>query len=161
MTEEEFLKAYNSYADAIFRHCFFRVFERELARDLVQETFIRTWEYAEHGAHIDNVRAFLYRVATNLIIDHSRRKKELSLDALKEQGFDAVTEDGQTVDFVELGTVLEAIGRLPEKYRQMVTLRYIEDLPPEEISKITGKSANAVSVRIHRGIEKLRKILDK
>ena len=74
--------------DAIFRHCYFRVFDRERARDLVQETFLKTWEYLTRGHDIENIRAFLYRVATNLIIDDSRRKKEISLEQLSESGFD-------------------------------------------------------------------------
>lgn len=159
MTSDEFIKAYDDYADAIFRHCFFRCFDRELARDMVQETFIKTWEYAKKGDDIKNVRAFLYRVATNLLIDHSRKKKELSLDELTERGFDPVIKDaGETVDFMEVRAVLAALQRLPGIYREAVTLRYLEELTPEEIGEILGLPANTVSVRIHRGIEQLRKI---
>lgn len=159
MTEDEFITAYDRYADAIFRHCFFRCFDRELARDMVQETFIKTWEYLAAGKEVKNIRAFLYRVATNLLIDHSRKKKELSLDELKEQGFDPVTKDArEPLDFMEVQVVLRALKKLPEIYRETVTMRYLQDLTPEEIGEILGLPANTVSVRIHRGIEQLRKI---
>ena len=82
MREEEFLTLYDAYADAIFRHCFFRVYERERARDLVQETFARTWEYAAKGNAVENARAFLYRVANNVIGDEVCEKKETSPDAM-------------------------------------------------------------------------------
>lgn len=89
--------AYEAYADAIFRHCYFRVFNRELGKELMQETFLRVFEYLSKGNTVDNMRAFLYRVANNLIIDNVRRKKELSLDALNEQGFDPPGADEVTV----------------------------------------------------------------
>ena len=47
--EEEFLRAYEEFADAIFRHCYFRISDREVAKDLTQETFTRTWKYIVDG----------------------------------------------------------------------------------------------------------------
>ena len=52
--EKEFLDAYQQYADAIYRHCFFRVYNRDLAQDLTQETFIKTWKYISEGKEIKN-----------------------------------------------------------------------------------------------------------
>jgi RNA polymerase sigma-70 factor (ECF subfamily) len=63
--QKEFEKAYDLYADAIFRHCYLRVSDRELAKDLMQETFMKTWEYLASGKDIDDVRPFLYRTALN------------------------------------------------------------------------------------------------
>ena len=65
--EQEFLDAYKQYADSIYRHCYFRVYNKELAEDLTQETFIKTWKYIAQGKEIKNIKAFLYRVAVNLI----------------------------------------------------------------------------------------------
>ncbi|MBI5466917.1 MAG: RNA polymerase subunit sigma-70, partial [Candidatus Kerfeldbacteria bacterium] len=61
MTEHEFLRHYEQFADAIFRHCYYRVFDAEQAHDLVQETFLRTWQYLVSGHQIDRIRPFLYR----------------------------------------------------------------------------------------------------
>ena len=80
--EKEFLQAFEKYADDIYRHCYFRVYDKELAEDLVQETFIKTWKYIISGEEIKNIRAFLYKVAVNLIIDNSRKKKAVLLDDL-------------------------------------------------------------------------------
>lgn len=157
--EDEFIKSYDQYADAIFRHCYFRVFDRERARDLTQETFIKTWEYLQDGKEVLNLRAFLYRVATNLIIDDSRKKKEVSLDYLKEKGFDAVMEERDSEDFLDVAAALEAVRQLPDQYREAVTMRYIQDLSPQEIGEILGESENTISVRLHRGIQKLRQII--
>ena len=73
--EKAFLEAYDTLSDAIFRQCYFRCFDRELARELTQECFMRTWEKLAEGAEIKNIKAFLYRVAGNLVIDNARRKK--------------------------------------------------------------------------------------
>ena len=85
--DQEFVEWYNTYSDAIFRHCYFRLKgDRETAKEFVQETFIRTWKYRKtHEIH--NIRAFLYRVATNLIINESRRAKRptVSLDYLRDE----------------------------------------------------------------------------
>src|SRR3972149_8069440 len=90
---EAYLKAYDEYADAIYRYCLFRVFNEEKAKDSPQDSFLRTWDYLANGRQIENIRAFLYRVATNLIIDQSRKKREESLDVLQEPGFEQGFEE--------------------------------------------------------------------
>lgn len=152
----KFPEAYAEYKDAIFRHCYFRVFDRELAKDVLQETFVKTWEYLAAGNDIDNTRAFLYRVATNLIINGTRKKKDSSLDALQEQGFDPGEEDDMSKrDYIQEQRVLDLLSKVEEPYRNAVTLRYIEGYSPAEIAELTGESPNAVSVRIHRGLKQL------
>ena len=88
ISEEQFIKIYDELADSIFRHCYFRIYNYERAKELMQETFTRTWEYVAKGKKIDNLKAFVYRIATNIIIDEARRKKSVSLDDLMENGFE-------------------------------------------------------------------------
>lgn len=159
MTEADFYLIYEEYSDAIFRHALFRVSNRETAKDLTQETFIKTWQAVEKGQDIENIKAFLYKVASNLIIDHYRKRKEISLDFLKDSGLDFVKESEHNIDFMDLNRVLAALNKLPEKYRQAVEMRYIEDMQPKEIAALLGKSENSVSVQIHRGVEQLKKYL--
>ena len=82
--EERFLKAFNEFNDALFRHAFLRVSNREKAIDLVHDTFTKVWAYLRKGHQVDNFRPFLYKVLNNLVIDEYRRRKESSLDALLE-----------------------------------------------------------------------------
>ncbi|MHB8871395.1 MAG: RNA polymerase sigma factor [Candidatus Doudnabacteria bacterium] len=160
MNELDFEKTYNEFADSIFRHCFFRVSNREVAKDLTQETFVRTWQALEKGKEIENIKAFLYKVATNLIIDYYRKHKEVSLDSLQEKGVDFVKEGRQAPDFMDLQVVLKEVHSLPEKYRQVLMMRYLEDLSVIEIADVIGASENTVSVQIHRGIQMLKKNLN-
>ncbi len=158
---EEFSAAYQEYKDAIFRHCYFHTFDRERAKDLLQETFVKTWEYLAEGNDIDNVRAFLYKVATNLMINAARKKKEQSLEALQDAGFDPASEDDISHrDWIQEQRVMTMLQVIDEPYRSAVTLRYIEGFSPAEIAEITGESANAVSVRINRALKQLRTHLD-
>ena len=155
---EEFMKAYEKYSDAIFRYCYFRVYDRERAKDLVQETFMKTWDYIAQGNDIGNIRAFLYRVARNIIIDYTRKKKEDSLEALQESGFNPGRDEraNKEIEF-DFQAALQAIKSLDEKYREAVTMRYIEGYSPKEIARMIDETENVVSVRIHRGLQQLRK----
>jgi RNA polymerase sigma-70 factor, ECF subfamily len=158
--EQEFLAAYDAYADAIFRHCYYRVYDRERGKDLMQETFIRAWEYLSKGEKVLNMRAFLYRVANNLIIDESRKKREASLDKLQEEGFDPGIDETEFMNNrVEHSRVLKTLQGLDDNYREILVMRYMNGLSPSEIAEVTGESANTVSVRIYRGLKQLRSML--
>ncbi|MBI2644130.1 MAG: RNA polymerase sigma factor [Candidatus Wildermuthbacteria bacterium] len=157
---DEFIKAYDTYANAIFRHCYFRLFDRELANDLVQETFIHTWRYIIAGKEIKNIRAFLYRVANNLVIDYSRKKKTVSLDRLQEKGYDPSLDVRDKIGWViDAKSIVQNLVQLEEKYRDVILMRYIDELSPKEIAEILQESENAISVRIHRGVQKLKEVI--
>lgn len=160
VTEQEFLAAYDQYADAIFRHCYFRVFDRERGKDLMQETFMRAWQYLSKGEEVLNMRAFLYRIANNLIIDESRKKREASLDKLQEEGFDPGIDDtDKMINHIEHSRVVHTMQQLDDHYRDVLVMRYMNGLSPAEIADATGESANTVSVRIYRGLKQLRSLL--
>lgn len=156
--EEAFLGAYDAYADDLFRHAYFRVRDREAAKDLVQEAFMKTWEALSAGATIENLRAFLYKVLTNAIIDSTRKKKTVSLDTLSEEGFNP--PDDRATDEVYVLTIIrethELLSRLPDDYRMPLIMRHLDGLSPGEIAEALGLSENVVSVRINRAINKLR-----
>jgi RNA polymerase sigma-70 factor, ECF subfamily len=159
---KEFIKLYDEMADQLFRHCFFKVSNRELALDLVQETFARTWEYLASGKEVNNIKGFLFKVANNMIIDEYRKKKVVSLEALQEQsGFDAPVQDHKKTMFnVEVDTMLSHINKLDSKYKEVIIMRYVNDYSPKEIASMLGESENAVSVRINRGIKKVQEMLN-
>jgi RNA polymerase sigma-70 factor (ECF subfamily) len=152
-----FLQAYDAYSDAIFRHCYFRVYDREKAREMMQDVFMKTWEYIVQGKKIDNIRAFLYRVANNMAIDWSRKKKESSLEDLMEDGYEPQGQGVKDVTLAtEVGEMMGLLDKLDEKYREPVRMRYLEELSPKEIAQVLGESENVISVRIHRGLAQLR-----
>ena len=161
--EREFLAAYDSNADALFRHCLARMRDRDIARDIVQETFARTWLYLSEGKKVTHIKAFLYRVANNIIVDTARKKRSSSLDAMMEEdGFEV--EDESVKDPGEALQVREAVAHLKtmdDIYRVVITMRFLDGMSPKEIAEILGVTENVVSVRLHRGLERLsRKMTD-
>ena len=158
--EAQFLKAFDEYADALFKHCFFRVSDREAAKDLAQESFARAWDHVAQGKEVRDYRAFLYRIANNLIIDFYRKKKAVSLENISDAEKNTLFYDERREREIEddARRVLLEIRKLPEDYQNAVTMRYIDGLTPKEIAVLTGESENVVSVRVHRGAEKLRAI---
>jgi len=162
MTQQEFLEAYDLYGDAIFRHCALRLGDREEGKDLMQETFIHAWEATVGGLVIRNMRAYLYRIANNLIIDMARRTKRRptsSLDELMEAGFNPPSHEKGPAAAFEQSFVLETLQSLEEPYRTAVILHFVDGLPPREIAQLLGVTSNVISVRVNRGIQKLQSLL--
>jgi RNA polymerase sigma factor (sigma-70 family) len=155
---KEFEVLYGDHSDALFRHCYFRVYSRERALELVQETFTRMWVYVSGEQSIDNPRAFLYRILNNLIIDEYRKKKSESLDRLLEDGFEP-SENGKEDIYTaaDAREVVSLLQELDEEDRKLITMRFLDDLSPKEIALIVGQTENNVSVRLHRAIKKMRK----
>ena len=162
--EERFLKAFAEYGDTLFRHATLRISDRERAIDIVHDTFTKVWTYLRGGHEIEAYRPFLYKVLNNLIIDEYRKQKELSLDALLEQegvnegSFEELSESsvealGATIDGKQ---ALDLISILPDIYKEVLILRFVDGLGPREISVLTEESENVISVRIYRGLKMLR-----
>ncbi|KKT28109.1 MAG: hypothetical protein A3G02_02365 [Candidatus Yanofskybacteria bacterium RIFCSPLOWO2_12_FULL_44_13b] len=161
LIEQKFLKAYDEYSDAIFRHCYFRVSDREKAKDLTQDTFTKTWEYVLKNGEVTDLRAFLYKVANNLIIDTYRKKKEDSLDDMMENSSFDIGEDEteQLFNSITVNQIQGLFAKLDDIYKDAIVMRYIDDASPKEIARALNVSENVVSVRIYRGLKKLRELL--
>lgn len=162
-----FKEAYDEHADALFRFAFYKLSDREKAKDVVQDTFVKVWEYMASseqadGVEIGNIKALLYRIATNAIIDNYRKKKELSLDSLMDDGFDrgdSHHSHDAIIDESEADLVIKSIHALEAEDRSVILMRYIDGLTVKEIASITGQRENTVSVRIHRALKMLKDAL--
>ncbi len=161
--QEQFAKAYDQHADAIFRHCCLRVYDRELAKDLMQETFMKAWKYYSEGEgeKIENIKALLYKIATNLIIDHSRRpssKQSASLEDLVEAGFEPGEDRSDKLkDELDAKDALKILDNIKEDYREVLILRYFNDLSLKQTAEALQISENLVSVRLNRALQELKK----
>jgi RNA polymerase sigma-70 factor (ECF subfamily) len=152
----ELSRIYDTQAPRIFRYIYHRLGSRPLAEDLTSEVFVR---FIRSGTTPDNLTAFLYRIAHNLVVDYLRRNPNLlSLD-------DATVADrADPSDFAELemekAALRRAITRLTPEQQQVVVLKFIEGLSNDEIALVLGKSAGAVKAMQHRALETLRHLLD-
>ena len=136
---------------------FFKVNDHALSDDMVQDTFVKTWSYLVKGGKIDVMKAFLYHVLNNLIVDQYRKRKTVSLDVMLEQGFEPnMDETASLLQILDGKTALILIQRLPVAYQKVMRMRYVQDLSLKEMALITGQSRNAIAVQAHRGLEKLK-----
>ena len=159
-TKAYFLQIYDSYADDIYRFCYLKVSNRELAQDLSQEVFTRFWQALREGTVMRSERALLYTMARNLVIDWYRKKKESSLDVLTEQGLEFGGDGADDVTReAEMAEALRMVSQLDEASRDVLILRFVDGLSPKEIALLSGESANAVSVRLNRAMKKMRTLM--
>ena len=152
-----------NYQRDLNMHAFFRVNDYEIGKDLVQDTFMKTWNYLKNGGKIIMMRAFLYHILNNLIIDEYRRRKHkaASLDTLLETGYEPVTDEHlHLVDRLDGKTTAMLISKLPPKYERVLRMHYLEHLSLDEMSKKTGQSKNTMAVQVHRGLKKLKTLYE-
>ncbi|MDE2040782.1 MAG: RNA polymerase sigma factor [Patescibacteria group bacterium] len=156
--QKQLEEAYREHADALFRFCLFKISDREQAKDLLQETFTRAWQFLSRDGAVDNFKAFLYKIMSNLVIDEYRKRKPVdSLEILHEDGFDPSFDDtDRWIDAIDGTKAVRLLGKIPPPYGEAVFMRYVQELSLGEISAITGERENTIAVHIHRGLEKLK-----
>jgi len=158
--EAQFQELFQRHADEIFRFVYFRVFERELARDLVQETFLRAWQY-ESKKVVWNERALLFKIARNLVIDQQRKNKDNnSLDELTErQGEEPATAEDLTVG-IDSKIFFKNLEQLKPEEQELIQLRYLDGFSPRVIAKMLERNVGVVSVQLNRAKKKLKQIYE-
>ena len=149
--------AYKDHERGLTLYSFFKLRNRALGEDLVQETFMKTWNYLVRGGKVEVMKAFLYHVLNGLIVDEYRKRRTVSLDVFLLKGVSPTAANPEHLfDAIDGKAALFLIGKLPEKYKKIIHMRYIQDMSITEISLINKQSKNAVAVQIHRGLEKLK-----
>ena len=162
--EQAFGKLYDKYVDEIYRFVVMRVRSSHEAQDLVAEVFLKTWQYiSSQKNQIKDFRAFLYRIARNLVIDYYRASKkeyttfeEGQLEKIIDSGID-LESDAQNKD--DLRIIFSVMDQLPEDHRELLSLRYIQDLSIKEIAEIQGKKSGTVRVALHRAIKQVKTLI--
>lgn len=138
----------------------------EDALDLTQEVFYRAWRSIQTFRPGERVLPWLYQVARNTQIESHRRKQlqRFSLEEAREDvGFEVPSAARTPVQAAESeqaqDRVQRALMRLPEEYREAVVLRFVEDLPYEEIARIQGVATGTAKSRVFRAKEQLADLL--
>ena len=140
--------------DKIYRYCFFRLRDPDLAEDLTQETFLRFYRqasYQEQGKAL----AYLYTIARNLCLDAVRRARPAAPLRETDPAPDPFAGAEQRI------ALRQAIEKLPADWQELLLLRYANDLPVGQIAALTGLSRFAVHRRIRSALAALRTMLQK
>ena len=140
----------NKYGDMLYRLCVLMLKNESDAEDVVQETIIKYYQKAPSFEDSEHEKAWLIRVATNQCRDMLRfrvRHPQIDDDYLSKISCDS-SDSG----------IIEALTTLPEKYRLVLTLYYVEDYRIEDIAKIINRTSSAVKMRLQKGRKLLEKI---
>ena len=165
---EAFAKLYDIYAKRIYSFVFFKVSNREEAEDITSEVFLKAWRYINEKKKIESFSGLLYRLARNSVIDlyrlRSKQKEPLSIDTeisieIGDAGKWQKDLGDELVNKLEMQKIVSALQKMKQEYREVVTLRYVDELEISEIAEITGKGHIAIRVTLHRGLKKLKELL--
>jgi RNA polymerase sigma-70 factor (ECF subfamily) len=161
---EAFGQLYERHVQSVFRFVYSHIDNHSDAEDLTEDVFLRVWraipKYQEQGVPFI---AFLIRIARNVIIDfyRSSRRENLNLPlddiqiAGSKSGLDENLIQGQTTSEIRA-----LLANLKNEYRLVLVLRFINELSPDEIADVMGKSSGAVRVIQFRALAALRKLMD-
>lgn len=134
----------------IYRYCYIRVHNRELAEDLTQETFLRFLEHPEYKNSSEPLK-YLYTIAKNLCIDEYRKK---TVDAIPENYSDEQHDTEE--ELIENILLKQSISSLSEIDREIILLRYVNDVPISVISSMYNMSRFALYRKIKSILSRLR-----
>ena len=153
---------YDKYVTNIYRFVLIRVSSKQVAEDLTQDTFLKTWQHIVDKKNVKSFQAFIFRVARNTVIDYYRQsnRQELPLEYVPEivDMSDNIERDlDRSIDKDKL---LQKIRQLKPIYQEVLLLRYLEDLSIDDIARVIQKDKNNVRVIIHRALNKLKQIAD-
>jgi RNA polymerase sigma-70 factor (ECF subfamily) len=139
--------------DKIYRYCYFKLYDDQIAQDITQETFLR---FCKQGLNLgsDKELPYLYTIAKNLCIDHFRQRTVESLGEITEEMIDDPTED-----WISNLTLRMTISTLPEDEQELLFLRYVNEISITTICKITGLSRFAVYRKLSKSLKWLKEEL--
>lgn len=163
--QQAFGELYERHFTPIFRYVFARIESRFEAEDMTEEVFIKVWRampsYIQSGLPFS---AFVFRVAQNTLIDYyrktGRKLKSVSLDDDGNQLHELLANPIDVVNQrMEIKTLREALMQLNDDYRQVLVLRFLDGLSPQETAETMQRSEGAIRVLQHRALGALRKLL--
>ncbi len=162
--EESFRGIVDAYTERLYWHVRRFLCSHEDTNDLLQEIFIKIWTALESFRGESRLYTWIYRIATNEVLNHLRRQKfrsYLSFESASAALGKKIDEDPYFNGNDLQRELHKSIQRLPEKQRIVFNLRYFDELKYEEISEITGTSVGALKASYHHAYNKIKDDLQK
>ena len=141
--------------DKIYRYCYFKKYDDQIAQEITQETFLR---FYKQGLNLGSDKAlpYLYTIAKNLCADSFRKKSVESLENVTEEAIYNPTED-----WICNLTLKSVISKLPQEEQELIFLRYVNEISISAICKVTGFSRFAVYRKLSKALKWLKEELKK
>lgn len=157
------------YQHRLYRYLLRMVCQPSTAEDLFQQTWLRVMERIRHYDPRRSFEGWLFAVAHNLAIDHLRRRQPESLDELLPSGetHSSLRKSigpgalDQLLSKERASRVMDAVSELPLLFREVITLRFEEEMKLEEIATVLGLPMGTVKTRLHRAMKALRAIIER
>ena len=160
--KEAYGTLYQLYLEKIYRYVFFKVGNKEDAEDITENVFIRTWTAIhQKKGHIviENFKAWIYRSAHNLVIDHYRKKGSKQEQEIVDDLRSAEESVEQIVEKEQAGRELyEKVRKLEDRLQQVIILRFINGHSHTETARIIGIKPGHVRVLQHRALKQLQEL---
>jgi len=164
---QTFISIYDKYHKDLYRFIYYKVGRQEESQDLTSMVFLKAWNHIQNKSLSDSktLRALVYKIARNTIIDYYRQgsAKIESLDN-EEQPIHIIDEKQDLAkdldENLELQRLSHLIRQLKEEYREMIVLKFINELELDEIAVVTGKSKGNVRVTLHRALNSLKSMVE-
>lgn len=141
--------------DKIYRYCYFKLYDKQLAQDTTQETFLRFFRQ-DLSLESSKELPYLYTIAKNLCVDSFRKKTVESLEDLTEE-----SKYDPTEDWIDNLTLRAVIDKLSQEEQELIFLRYVNEISITTICKITGYSRFTVYRRLSKVLKWLKEELKK
>jgi RNA polymerase sigma-70 factor (ECF subfamily) len=151
-----------TYSERLYWHVRRFLCSHEDTDDLLQDIFIKIWSALPSFRGESQIYTWLYRIATNMVLNHLRkirRENAISLESVGELLATRVDEDPYCNGNTLQRELHKAILRLPEKQRLVFNMRYFDDMKYEDISEITGTSVGALKASYHIAVKKIEEFL--
>ncbi len=162
LDQQALAAVFDAFYDPIFGYIARRVYQKQVAEDLTSEVFRKLLEQIGAGKGPDRyLKAYLYRIAQNLVVDYSRRQKHRDHDELDEfmdDGSESIA--AQVEDRIRFQQAHKALSALDERQQAVISLRFIEGLTIEEVAHTLRMTIPTVKALQHRGLSALRNRLE-
>jgi RNA polymerase sigma factor (sigma-70 family) len=161
-SERAFSALMIKYQERLYWHIRRMVIDHEDASDVLQNTWIRAWKGLENFRQDAQLYTWLYRIATNECLSFlEQKKKRASVNMEENAGLmteKLMAEDGFNPQKLEWKLQL-AVQQLPERQKLVFNLRYFDEMPYEEMSRVLGTSVGALKASYHHAVKKVEKYL--
>jgi len=158
----DFESWFRDHRESVYRYVRFRVATREVAEDITSDVFVKALRsLSRYDRRRSAPRTWLLRIARNAVTDHLRALRRqgslhVSLDRVPDLVSSAPSQEERLLREERLQRVFNGLAELREADQEILSLRYGAGLPNREIAVSLGITPNAVAVRIHRALERLR-----
>lgn len=154
---------YQRHLNEIYRYILFRVNDHNEAEDLTAKVFLAAWESltsARQEPRIKNIRAWMYRIARNKVIDYHRtRKPQEPIEGNPHKNLQSDWLEHELLDVVVSRELARGVRQLTASYQEVIILRFINQMSHAEVAEIMNITESHVRVLQYRALKQMREIL--